>query len=114
VPLAVLQAGRSGMWADWIGGVSVEIRRRMVESIGGSCGPPFNGGDVYVGHTGAGEAFAESAGSKKDGTSCGQNPARRLACKVAAASFHPAGPIARTRVSRQARRGADRESGAGV
>jgi hypothetical protein len=50
------------MWVGWIGGVSVEIRRRMAESIDGSYGLPFNRGDVYVGDAGAGEAFARSAG----------------------------------------------------
>src|SRR6266705_179306 len=82
-----------------MGGVSVEIRRSMVESMCGSCGLPFNRGDVCVGHTGAGEAFAEFAGSKKDGSGRGQNLARRPACEVASASFHSAGPIAGTRVS---------------
>jgi hypothetical protein len=47
-----LPAGRIGIAVDWMGGVSVESRRSMVESIGGSCGLPLH--DVGVGHTGAG------------------------------------------------------------
>src|SRR5207302_3917552 len=92
--------GRIGIEVDWIGGMSVEIRARRVEWIGGSCGLPFNGGDVCVGHLGTGETFANSAGSQKDGSGRGQNLARRPACKVAAASFHFARPIAGTRVPR--------------
>src|SRR5437016_14490792 len=62
--------------------MSVEIRARRVEWIGGSCGLPFNGGDVCVGHLGTGETFANSAGSQKDGSGRGQNLARRPACKL--------------------------------
>ena len=92
--------------------MSVEIRWVLVESICG--GLPFNGGDVWVGHTSTGGAFAKSAGSKEDGSGRGQNAARRPACEVAAASFHSAGLIKRKRMSRYARRGADREVSAGV
>ena len=41
-----------GLRVDWIGGVSVKIRERSLESMCGCCGLHFAGGDLCVGRTG--------------------------------------------------------------
>src|SRR5437588_11750668 len=94
--------------------VSVEIRWKLVESLCETLGLPFNGGDACVGHRGAGEAFAKSAGSKEDGSGRGQNVKRRLTGEAPAASFYFAGLIEGRRECRQARSGADWKDSARV
>ena len=94
--------------------MSVEIPQRLLEPIFGGSGFAFNGSDVCAGHTRTSTAFAKSAGSKKDGPGRGQDFSRRPAREVAAASFHFAGFIARTRMPRHASHAADRDNRAGV